>query len=237
MNFNNYYGSEPPTYTLLKEKLEISSKEFEEHLYKKDIDAHTQIKQANLYAKRLKIFIKVFLKKKNIDFLDCGCGLGYIARELKKLSNHNIHYCDPSESAKIIHNKIFPKENFFQSDIESLIYLKKKFDLIYLREVYPFTRENDFENHKKLINILNKKLNKNGFLIFEQIKNNKDLFNNLSKLSFKYKIFFLLPIRFGSSEILNNFFFKSLIFQYLLRIFYRFLGKKINHFILIHKLI
>ena len=235
MNFNDYNRTEPATYTLLKEKLETSSKEFEKHLYKKDIDAHTQIKQANLYAKRLEIFIKIFLKKKNVDFLDCGCGLGYIARSLKKLSNHNIHYCDPSKSAKIIHDKIFPEENFFQSDIENLIYQKKQFDLIYLREVYPFTRDNNFENQKKLINILSKKLNKNGLLIFEQIKNNKDLFNNLSKLSIKYKIFFLLPIRFGESELLNNLCFKSLIFQCFLRIFYQFLGKKINHFILIHK--
>jgi len=235
MNFNNYNESEPHTYTLLKEKLEISSNEFEKKLYEKNIDAHTQIKQANMYAKRLEIFIKIFLKKRYIDFLDCGCGLGYIARELKKLSNHNIHYCDPSDSVKKIHDKIFPEENFFQSDIENLTFLKKRFDLIYLREVYPFTRDNNFENQEKLIKILNNKLNKNGFLIFEQIKNKKDLFNNLSKLSIKYKIFFLLPARFGTNEILNNFCFKSSIFQFFLRILYMFLGKKINHFILIHK--
>ena len=141
MNFNNYNESEPDTYTLLKEKLEISSNEFEKKLYEKNIDAHTQIKQASMYAKRLEIFIK----------------------------------------------------------------------------------------------ILNNKLNKNGFLIFEQIKNQKDLFNNLSKLSIKYKIFFLLPASFGTNEILNNFCFKSSIFQFFLRILYVILGKKINHFILIHK--
>ena len=141
MNYNNYNESEPHTYTLLKEKLEISSNEFEKKLYEKNIDAHTQIKQASMYAKRLEIFIK----------------------------------------------------------------------------------------------ILNNKLNKNGFLIFEQIKNRKDLFNNLSKLSIKYKIFFLLPTRFGTNEILNSFCFKSSIFQFFLRILYVFLGKKINHFILIHK--
>ena len=52
MSFNNYNNSEPSTYTLLWKKLEISPKEFEEILLQKDIDSHTQISQANLYAKR-----------------------------------------------------------------------------------------------------------------------------------------------------------------------------------------
>ena len=235
MSFNKYNENEPSTYTLLREKLEISSKEFEENLLKKDIDSHTQIKKANLYAKRLKVFIESFLRKNNVDFLDCGCGLGYIARELSKLSTYNIHYCDPSDSVKKIHDKIFPKENFFQSDIENLIHIKKKFDLIYLREVYPFTRDDNYKNQEKLIKILNDKLNTNGFLIFEQIKNKKDIFDNLSKLSIKYKILYLLPIRFGANEVLNKFCFKNLMFQYLIKLIYKILGKKINHFILIYK--
>ena len=233
MSFNNY--NEPSTYTLLRKKLEISSKEFEKSLLVKDIDSHTQISKANLYAKRLEIFINSFLNRHNVDFLDCGCGLGYIARELNKLSKHNIYYCDPSDSIKKIHDKIFPNENFFQSDIENLNNHKKKFDLIYLREVYPFTRNDNYKDQEKLIRILNNKLNINGLLIFEKIKNEKDLFENLSKLSIKYKIIFLLPIRFGGNKILNKLNLKNLFFQYLLKLIYKLLGKKINHFILIYK--
>jgi len=235
MSFDRYYNDEPSTYTLLREKLEISSKEFEESLLIKDIDSHSQISQANLYARRLEIFINSFLRRHSVDFLDCGCGLGYIARELSKLSKHNVYYCDPSDSVKKIHDMIFPKENFFQSDIENLNNYKNKFDLIYLREVYPFTRNNNYKNQEKLIKILNDKLNTNGLLIFEQIKNKEDLFDNLSKLSIKHKVIFLLPIRFGGNEILNKLSFKNLFFQYLLRIIYKFLGKRINHFILIYK--
>ena len=235
MSFNNYNNSEPSTYTLLWKKLEISPKEFEEILLQKDIDSHTQISQANLYAKRLEIFINNFLNRNNLDFLDCGCGLGYIARELNKLTNHNIYYCDPSDSVKKIHDKIFPKENFFQSDIENLNNHKNKFDLIYLREVYPFTRNNNYKDQEKLLKILNNKLNKNGLLILEQIKNEKDLFDNLSKMSFKYKIIFLLPIRFGSNKFLNKLSFKNLLFQYSIKLIYKILGKRINHFILIYK--
>ena len=235
MSFDKYNNDEPSTYTLLREKLEISSKEFEESLLIKDIDSHSQISQANLYARRLEIFINSFLRRHSVDFLDCGCGLGYMARELSKLSKHNVYYCDPSDSVKKIHDMIFPKENFFQSDIENLNNYKNKFDLIYLREVYPFTRNNNYKNQEKLIKILNDKLNTNGLLIFEQIKNKEDLFDNLSKLSIKHKVIFLMPIRFGGNEILNKLSFKNLFFQYLLRIIYKFLGKRINHFILIYK--
>ena len=136
---------------------------------------------------------------------------------------------------KKIHDKIFPSENFFQSDIENLNNHKKKFDLIYLREVYPFTRNNNYKNQEKLIKVLNDKLNINGLLIFEQIKNKKDLFDNLSKLSINYKIIFLLPIRFGGNKLLNKLNFKNLLFQYFLKLVYKLLGKKINHFILIYK--
>ena len=235
MSFNNYNNNEPSTYILLRKKLEISSKEFKKSLLIKDIDSHTQIRQANLYAKRLEIFISSYLRRHSIDFLDCGCGLGFISRELSKLTKHKIYYCDPSDSVKKIHDKIFPSENFFQSDIENLNNHKKKFDLIYLREVYPFTRNNNYKNQEKLIKVLNDKLNINGLLIFEQIKNKKDLFDNLSKLSINYKIIFLLPIRFGGNKLLNKLNFKNLLFQYFLKLVYKLLGKKINHFILIYK--
>ena len=104
-----------------------------------------------------------------------------------------------------------------------------------MREVYPFTRDDNYKNQEKLIKILNDKLNTNGFLIFEQIKNKKDIFDNLSKLSIKYKILYLLPIRFGANKVINKFCFKNLIFQYLIKLIYKILGKKINHFILIYK--
>jgi SAM-dependent methyltransferase len=72
------------------------------------------------------VCIGKFLKKGNINFLDCGCGFGYIARELIKTTNLKIYYCDPSKSIKKIHDKIFPKENFFCSDIQNLFRFKRK---------------------------------------------------------------------------------------------------------------
>ena len=235
MDYNNNYKDEPASYTYLLEKLEISIDEFNKSFDNENIDAHSQIKYAQLYANRLSILISKLRGNKNLDFLDCGCGLGFIPRELKKLGNYNINYCDPSSSVKKIHEKVFPKENFFQSDVENLQNHKKKFDIIYLREVYPFTRNSNYENQNKLIKILNNQLNKNGLIIFEQIKNKSDLFDNLKTLNINHKIIPLLPVKFGERKNLNKVFFESFILQLLLKIIYKILRKKINHFILISK--
>jgi len=235
MKLDNYYLKEPETYTLVKKSLDISKKKFFKTLNLNNIDSHSQIKLANFYATRLKLLINKILKKSNIDFLDCGCGFGFLSKELIKITNYNIYYCDPSISIKKIYNKIFNKENFFHSDIQNLWRYKKKYDIIYLREIYPFTRDNNFKNQKKLIVKLNNQLKINGIIIFEQIKNKKDLFDNLSKFNFKYKIIPLLPIKFGKNNILNLIFFKSSSLQLVIKIIYSIFNKKISHYLLIYK--
>lgn len=66
--------------------MDKSAKDFYKVLTEKNIDNHSQVKLAYLYAKRLKIFVNKFLKKK-ITLLDCGCGFGFIAQELQKITN------------------------------------------------------------------------------------------------------------------------------------------------------
>ena len=236
MNFNNYFENEPSTYTRLKDRADLSAEEFKKCLNENNIDDHSQIKNANLFASRIKIFLYNHLKKYDVNFLDCGCGLGFIARELQKICNYKVYYCDPSESVKIIHEKIFQDGNFFQSDIENLSTFKRNYDIIYLREIYPFTRDSNSENQKKLINILINQLKDKGFLILEQIKNENDLFSNLRNLKVDYEIIYLLPSKFGKNNFLNLIFFKIKFLQFLLRLTYKIFSKKINHFILIYKI-
>ena len=112
---------------------------------------------------------------------------------------------------------------------------EKKYDIIYLREVYPFTRDANFSNQKKLIDILINKLMTNGLLIFEQIENKEDLFVNLRKLNYKFEILSLLPIRFAKKKFLNKILFKSNKIQLLLRMVYKLMKKNINNFILIYQ--
>jgi SAM-dependent methyltransferase len=235
MKYNNYYEDEPHSYKAINKKLEVSYKEYYKILNKEKIDSHTQIRDAKLFASRLSIFINDILKKKKINFLDCGCGLGFIAREIKKLRNDNIHYCDPSISAKKIHDKVYPKDNFFHSDIENLLNFKSKYDVIYLREVYPFVRDDNYKNQKKLIKILNYKLNNNGILILEQMKNTKDLINNISKFKFKIKLIPLAPVKLIQNRFLIMLFFKSFFLQLLIKLIYKIFKKRISYFVLIYK--
>ena len=234
MKFDNYNDDEPNTYKKIYNE-SVNWQSFLNIINLKNIDSHTQIKNTKLFADRLNIFISEILKKKNIYFLDCGCGLGFIAREYKKISNNIVYYCDPSESVNEIHKKFFQSENFFQSDIQNLNNFKHKFDTIYLREVYPFTRDDNFENQKKLIKILNYQLNDNGILIFEQIKNKSDFINNLKKFNFDYKIYFLPPVKFHKLKLLTRLSFKYFYIQILIKLMYKILGKKITHLIVIKK--
>ncbi len=236
MKFNTFFKNEPETFRYLNDQLEKSSEDFEKSLKKKNIDSHSQIKDAKFFASRLKYFIDNYLGKKDINILDCGCGLGFIARSLKKISNNKVFYCDPSPLINNIHKTFFSNEDFFQSDIENLSKTTNdKFDIIYLREVYPFTRDDNFINQKKLIEILNENLKNDGFLIFEQIRNKYDVFKNLKNFKFDYSIYYLLPSKFGLNKNLNLIFFKYKIFQFFLVLIYKILSKNINHFILIKK--
>ena len=234
MKFDNYYHDEPSTYKEIYKK-SSNWKDYINTIDLENIDSHTQIKNANLFADRLHIFISKILNKKKLIFLDCGCGLGFIAREYKKISDNRVYYCDPSNSVNEIHKKFYPNENFFQSDIQNLDCFNSKIDIIYLREVYPFTRDDNFENQKKLIKILNQQLNKNGILIFEQIKNKNDLLNNLKKFNFNFKIYFLPPIRWHKFRLITRLTLKSFYFQFVIRLLYKILGKKIAHFIVVNK--
>ena len=72
-------------------------------------------------------------------------------------------------------------------------------------------------------------------MIFEQIKNKEDLFDNLEKFNLRYKIIFLLPIKLSKKKLLNQIFFKSNLCQFLLKFIYKIFRKKINNFIIIYK--
>tara|TARA_B110000483_G_scaffold230912_1_gene296677 strand:- start:84 stop:779 length:696 start_codon:yes stop_codon:yes gene_type:complete len=230
---NNPFGNEPTTYSQLAEALNISKDSYHKKTLQKNMDSHSQIKDAHFFSSRIKYFINT---KKNIKILDCGCGLGFIARGLKKYKNFEVFLSEPSESIKKIIENVYPEDNFLPFSIEDL---PKKFhnffDVIYLREVYPFTRTSDIDLQDRLIKAISRHLKEDGVLIFEQIKNEKDLFCNLKELNLDYKIFYLMPTKWLNFEWFYKIYFKVHFLSIFIRLIYKVFNKKINHFIVIKK--
>ncbi len=238
-NYSKGITPEPPTYSILLEKkkqLNLVGSDLNDI----KLNSHTIIKNSNLTAHQLieHISTKGF-NIKDIKLFDVGCGLGFLTNELaKKIGYKNVYCCDPAPSAKKFIDLEFPNLNFIYSDIEQIPKnLNNSFDVIYLREVYPFTRTNDLSLHKKLLEKLFNITKKNGIIILEQIKGEKNIFNNLNKLNYKYDIKIFIP-----NKLFNNMFviilnrFSYVFFDLILSILYKLKKSKPRYYITFKKL-
>lgn len=202
-NYSKNIISEPNTYSILLEKKKLST------LSKKDLDdsylnSHTVIKDSNLTVNQLLTHLSQSgFNNKDIKLFDVGCGLGFISNEIAKNLGYNNVYCaDPSPSTKDFINLEFPELNFIYCDIANIPdKFNGFFDIVYLREVYPFTRTNNIEIHKKLLKKLFAITKKNGMVILEQIKTENNIFNNLKKLDYEYNIKRIIPNRLLKNKI------------------------------------
>ena len=238
IKITDFFTKEPSSYSELAATLDISSDEYHKKILYDKMDSHTQIKDAPLFSRRLEIFIKqIFYGNTNKTIiLDCGCGLGLIGMELGKCKSFEVFLSEPSESIKKIINTIYPEKNFLACPIEKIPReFNSFFDAIYLREVYPFTRSNDINLHRALIKILNEKLKENGILIFEQIKYQEDLIDNLKRLGLNYRKFYLFPVKWLNYNWFHKIYFKISFFSSLIRLVYKLSNKKINHYIVVKK--
>lgn len=238
-NYSKGVTPEPPTYSIWLQKRKVS-KLNNTDLNNDYLNSHTVIKDSILSAKQLsKHIIGSGYKLDKINFIDIGCGLGFITNEFAKIIGYeNVYCCDPCISTKDFINLQFPKLNFIYCDAETI---PKKFysyfDIVYLREVYPFTRTNNLEIHKKILKSLFKLIKSDGVVILEQIKGEKNIFNNLSKLNYNYDIKLLIPNR-----LLRNIFFIFLnkisnsLTNLLLIILFKIFRKKSRYYISFKKL-
>lgn len=202
-SYSKKITAEPQTYSILLEKRKLSP------LSKKDLDdyylnSHTVIKDSKLTAKQLLNHLSQSgFNNKDIKLFDVGCGLGFISNEIaKNLGYKNVYCSDPSPSTKDFIKLEFPNLNFIYSDIENVSNkFNNFFDVVYLREVYPFTRTNDIELHKKLLKKLFAITKKNGLVLLEQIKGDQNIFNNLKNLHYEYSVKRLIPRRLLKNKI------------------------------------
>jgi len=152
----------------------------------------------NLIAKSLFKFLQIFKKDLRINkILDLACGPGTITNALKKtFLVKKIVGVDPSIYGIKYAKKNFPKIIFKVGCLENLNKLKiGRFDLIYSRECYPFTRNNNIRTISINLNFLIDNINENGIIVLE---------NYSSKgINFLYKKLELLHY--------NNFILKKII--------------------------
>ena len=162
-------------------------------LYKKKnfewVKSHSEInKKKTIYiAKNLKEILLVIFNFQPKTLIDIGCGTGHITHSLKKIFKlKKILGVDPSKYAIKFASKNFKKINFkckFLSD------LKKKnegeFDIVYLRECYPFTRNSDIKKIISNINKVSKLLSSKGLIVFENYSHLKGLNVNFDLISKK----------------------------------------------------
>tara|TARA_B100001287_G_C22654478_1_gene516951 strand:- start:748 stop:1404 length:657 start_codon:yes stop_codon:yes gene_type:complete len=154
------------------------------------------------YSDFVSFYIKNFSKKKNINFLEIGCGFGNNLIVPSSL-NHNVYGIDASKNViELVKNRFMSnnKIKIFKQDFTNLKFKNNTFDFILNRESLTTT---NYKNAKKAINQCYKKLKKNGLFYstfvtnlnqFNGIKINdmheklKGNFQNVNKLRF-YNIF------------------------------------------------
>jgi len=204
-NYSKKITAEPQTYSIFLEKRKLSQ------LSKKDLDdsylnSHTVVKDPKLTVNQLLKHLSQWgFNKKAIKLFDVGCGLGFISNEIaKNLGYKNVYCSDPSPSTKDFIKLEFPNLNFIYSDIENIPdKFNNFFDIVYLREVYPFTRTNNIELHKKLLKKLFSITKENGLVVLEQVKGDQNIFNNLKNLHYEYDIKRIIPSRLLKNKIFS----------------------------------
>ncbi len=111
-----------------------------ERLYNEFEDPWTQSKQPNPYARQAGIInIKRFGMK---SVLECGCGLGYYAEDIKKQTGIIPKSVDSAASAIERAKKLFPHLDFEQADITQNLAQYKGVDCILFAEIMWYVLPN-----------------------------------------------------------------------------------------------
>ena len=133
-------------------------------------------------------------KKKAMNILDVGCGMGFTTEELAKFyHNSDVTGVDISEDAINYANRTHKSARFICEAVDPKKEKIGSFDLIFVFEFYPFTRTNNLDVHVSYLNYLISSLKKSGKLIIVQqwnnpesiYKNYKIIKNKLSKHKFR----------------------------------------------------
>lgn len=115
----------------------------------------------------IKSLEKYYIKRKKINILEAGCGLGYVSLYLQTRLSSNIDITGMDISSIAIKKAkvLFPSIEFIVGDICSEdLHVRKKYDIVIISQMLWYILEG-FPQVFANVNLL---LNKEGFLIFTQ---------------------------------------------------------------------
>lgn len=192
---NEYYSK---VYFKKKTSFSFSKKYSQQEL-------NNKILRSNFYIKIAKNF---FRKKSKINFLEIGCGEGFLLKSALN-SKMNITGVDYQKDQLLRYNKILSKF-FIQSD-PKIFFDKKKskktFDIVAAQQVLEHVR-----NPESFVKNLSSILNKNGIIILSVPNDFKNLQNLILRKKFVKKRYWLYPPEhlnyFNNEDI--EFFFKKM---------------------------
>jgi hypothetical protein len=137
---------------------------------------------AQVFTKILKAMV-VKYELPTGSIADMGAGAGFVANEMSaRFPNSKVYTYEISRDAVSFSKKNFPRLNAFQMTIAPTSCFGSKFDLIYAKEFYPFTRTNSYEFQKSYIDTFLCNITSNGVLVFILLKTRLCLLNNLESL-------------------------------------------------------
>ena len=150
------------------------------------------------YARQVRaILLRLGIMPQNLDILDIGCGPGTITNALhSSLDNCSVTGMDIAKHAVEYAQKKHPNCTFIQQAVDGSTDLSQKYNVIHLREFYPFSRTADIETHLAYIKMLLKHLHKDGAIIifFSAPSPGTTLADTYSRISGRLSAMQLTPI-------------------------------------------
>lgn len=194
------------------------------------------------YSSILKKFYH-FFPHKNSQCIDIGAGAGFITKAFNE-SGYPMVALEKSQDALDVFKKFNPGIQIIDGDLRSFIE-PKKYDFIFSREVYLFTRVNSFSDQYQIISNMIDSLKDNGLLVLVMSQRSwpncadLDLIHKYLKKNNKVS-----DIKMFSEPIINHIHFSRLnlfcynVIDFLLRPYF-YLKKKrhewTNHYVIVYR--
>jgi SAM-dependent methyltransferase len=137
------------------------------------------------YANHINSILEKLDLKVEGNVIDIGCAIGIISNAINQLNKYGRTYgLDISKDSIEVAKKQHPNCIFSSQSADNLDNFDDGyFDVIHVKEFYPFTRTNDIQYHLKYLRLFHSKLKSHGFVILQMVSLDKGFCNTYKTLS------------------------------------------------------